>query len=141
MAADRVVLGGRLDARWANGDVPFYRLPYIELRGIGSTLREICKGVWRTPQLSEQSISLTAKYTLQKKWLTSRYLFGLPELLTSRPGLSSRLLGLLESLGETDRLGLILLLQGLALVGGVLALLLNFSHPLLILVAGDLLGL
>lgn len=36
MAADRVVLGGRLDARWANGDVPFYRLPYIELRGIGS---------------------------------------------------------------------------------------------------------
>lgn len=36
MAGDRLVLGGRLDARWANGDVPFYRLPFIELRGIGS---------------------------------------------------------------------------------------------------------
>ncbi|MGH8038175.1 MAG: BamA/TamA family outer membrane protein [Stenotrophomonas sp.] len=32
----RVVLGGRVDARWANGDIPFYRLPYIDLRGIGS---------------------------------------------------------------------------------------------------------
>lgn len=31
-----LVLGGRLDARWANGDIPFYRLPYIDLRGIGS---------------------------------------------------------------------------------------------------------
>lgn len=31
-----VVLGGRADARWANGDIPFYRLPYIDLRGIGS---------------------------------------------------------------------------------------------------------
>lgn len=30
------VLGGRVDARWANGDIPFYRLPYIDLRGIGS---------------------------------------------------------------------------------------------------------
>jgi len=30
------VLGGRADARWANGDIPFYRLPYIDLRGIGS---------------------------------------------------------------------------------------------------------
>ena len=28
------VLGGRLDARAARGDVPFYQLPYIELRGI-----------------------------------------------------------------------------------------------------------
>ena len=32
----RLVLGGRADARWANGDIPFYRLPYIDLRGIGS---------------------------------------------------------------------------------------------------------
>ncbi len=31
-----LVLGGRADARWANGDIPFYRLPYIDLRGIGS---------------------------------------------------------------------------------------------------------
>nr|WP_269670524.1 BamA/TamA family outer membrane protein [Stenotrophomonas sp. SY1] len=30
------ILGGRADARWANGDIPFYRLPYIDLRGIGS---------------------------------------------------------------------------------------------------------
>jgi hypothetical protein len=28
------VLGGRLDARAARGDVPFYQLPFIELRGI-----------------------------------------------------------------------------------------------------------
>ena len=32
----RLVLGGRIDARWANGEIPFYRLPYIDLRGIGS---------------------------------------------------------------------------------------------------------
>lgn len=32
----RLVLGGRVDARWANGEIPFYRLPYIDLRGIGS---------------------------------------------------------------------------------------------------------
>ena len=29
-----LVLGGRLDGRAARGDVPFYQLPYIELRGI-----------------------------------------------------------------------------------------------------------
>ena len=28
------VLGGRVDARAARGDVPFYQLPYIEMRGI-----------------------------------------------------------------------------------------------------------
>jgi hypothetical protein len=28
------ILGGRLDARTARGDVPFYQLPYIDLRGI-----------------------------------------------------------------------------------------------------------
>ncbi|MGQ4583612.1 BamA/TamA family outer membrane protein [Lysobacter sp. F60174L2] len=33
---ERVVLGGRVDIRWANGDIPFYRLPYIDLRGIGA---------------------------------------------------------------------------------------------------------
>lgn len=33
---NRFVLGGRADVRWANGDIPFYRLPYIDLRGIGS---------------------------------------------------------------------------------------------------------
>lgn len=32
----RFVLGGRVDVRWVGGDVPFYRLPYIDLRGIGS---------------------------------------------------------------------------------------------------------
>lgn len=36
MANNRLVLGGRVDTRWANGDIPFYRLPYIDLRGIGS---------------------------------------------------------------------------------------------------------
>ena len=112
-----------------------------ELCGVGGTLRKIRKGVWGTPQSSEQGISLTPKYTLQKKGLTSRYLFGLLDLLASRPGLGPRLLGLLESLGEIDRLGLTLLLQGLALAGGVLELLLHFGHPLLILAAGDLLGL
>jgi len=30
----QLVLGGRLDARNARGDVPFYQLPYIDLRGI-----------------------------------------------------------------------------------------------------------
>ncbi|AMJ55306.1 MULTISPECIES: BamA/TamA family outer membrane protein [Stenotrophomonas] len=30
------VLGLRADARWVNGQVPFYRLPYIDMRGIGS---------------------------------------------------------------------------------------------------------
>jgi hypothetical protein len=29
-----VVLGGRADGRAANGDVPFYLLPYIEMRGV-----------------------------------------------------------------------------------------------------------
>jgi len=33
---ERLVLGGRADVRWAEGDVPFYRLPYIDMRGIGS---------------------------------------------------------------------------------------------------------
>ena len=28
------ILGGRLDARAARGDVPFYQLPFIDLRGI-----------------------------------------------------------------------------------------------------------
>ncbi|MCF7752154.1 outer membrane protein assembly factor [Bacillus subtilis subsp. subtilis] len=32
----RLVVGGRADLRWANGGIPFYRLPYIDLRGIGS---------------------------------------------------------------------------------------------------------
>jgi outer membrane protein assembly factor BamA len=36
LARQRFVLAGRVDARWANGDIPFYRLPYIDLRGIGS---------------------------------------------------------------------------------------------------------
>ncbi|HKE97097.1 MAG TPA: hypothetical protein VKB34_22500 [Povalibacter sp.] len=36
LAQKKLVLGGRIDARWVNGDVPFYRLPYIDLRGIGS---------------------------------------------------------------------------------------------------------
>ena len=30
----KVTLGLRLDARWANGDTPFYAVPYIQLRGI-----------------------------------------------------------------------------------------------------------
>jgi hypothetical protein len=29
-----VILGGRVDGRTARGDVPFYQLPYIDLRGI-----------------------------------------------------------------------------------------------------------
>lgn len=36
LAKQRFVLAGRVDARWANGDIPFYRLPYIDLRGIGA---------------------------------------------------------------------------------------------------------
>lgn len=36
MGGERFVLGGRIDMRWANGDVPFYRLPFIDLRGVGS---------------------------------------------------------------------------------------------------------
>jgi hypothetical protein len=30
----KLILGGRVDVRAARGDVPFYQLPYIELRGI-----------------------------------------------------------------------------------------------------------
>lgn len=37
LADKRLVLGGRVDVRWVGGDVPFYRLPYIDLRGIRST--------------------------------------------------------------------------------------------------------
>ena len=33
---EHLVLAGRLDVRAAEGEVPFYRLPYIELRGIGA---------------------------------------------------------------------------------------------------------
>ncbi len=36
VANQKLIIGGRADMRWANGDVPFYRLPYIDLRGIGS---------------------------------------------------------------------------------------------------------
>jgi hypothetical protein len=36
VADKRLIIGGRVDLRAANGDVPFYRLPYIDLRGIGS---------------------------------------------------------------------------------------------------------
>lgn len=34
VADGRVVLGGRIDLRAANGDVPFYMQPYVELRGV-----------------------------------------------------------------------------------------------------------
>lgn len=33
---ERLVLGGRADLRHVDGDVPFYRLPYIDLRGVPS---------------------------------------------------------------------------------------------------------
>ena len=33
-AGKHVILGGRLDGRTARGDVPFYQLPYVDLRGI-----------------------------------------------------------------------------------------------------------
>lgn len=33
-AGKKLILGGRVDARTARGDVPFYQLPFIELRGI-----------------------------------------------------------------------------------------------------------
>ena len=112
-----------------------------KLRGVGGTLRKIRKDVWRTPQSIKQGVSLIAKLSLQKKGLTSRYLIGLPDLLKRRLGLSPRLLGLLKILGAIDLLGLILQLQGLALAGSISKLLLHFGHPLVILAAGDLLGL
>lgn len=31
----KLVVGGRVDLRAATGDVPFYRLPYVDMRGIG----------------------------------------------------------------------------------------------------------
>ena len=34
LAQGRVVLGGRVDLRAANGDVPFYMQPFVELRGV-----------------------------------------------------------------------------------------------------------
>ncbi|MET0654248.1 MAG: BamA/TamA family outer membrane protein [Pseudoxanthomonas sp.] len=36
MFEERLIVGGRIDARAVDGDVPFYRLPYIDLRGIPS---------------------------------------------------------------------------------------------------------
>jgi outer membrane protein assembly factor BamA len=36
LAQQKLVLGGRVDLRAADGDVPFYRLPYVDLRGIGA---------------------------------------------------------------------------------------------------------
>jgi hypothetical protein len=32
--AQKFVLGGRIDARTSRGDVPFYQLPFVELRGV-----------------------------------------------------------------------------------------------------------
>src|SRR5258706_237723 len=32
--AGKFILGGRIDARTARGDVPFYQLPFVELRGV-----------------------------------------------------------------------------------------------------------
>ena len=32
--AKQFVLGGRVDMRAARGDVPFYQLPFVELRGV-----------------------------------------------------------------------------------------------------------
>ncbi len=32
----RLVIGGRLDLRAVDGDVPFYRLPYVDMRGIAA---------------------------------------------------------------------------------------------------------
>ena len=84
---------------------------------------------------------MTGKYTLQKKGLSRRYLFGLPDLLTSPPGIGLRLFGLLEGFGKFGRLGRILLLQSLAFADGVFQIMLHFGHPLFVLAAGNLFGL
>lgn len=36
MFDERLIVGGRIDVRAVDGDVPFYRLPYVDLRGIAS---------------------------------------------------------------------------------------------------------
>ncbi|GGD59071.1 BamA/TamA family outer membrane protein [Pseudoxanthomonas indica] len=56
---DRLILGGRLDARWANGDIPFYRLPYIDLRGIGSA---------RYQDTRASTAETEVRYNLTQRW-------------------------------------------------------------------------
>ena len=63
------------------------------------------------------------------------------DLLASRSRLRSRLFGLLKGLVEFGCLGFILLLEGLALAGGVLEFLLYDGYPLLALAPGGLFGL
>ncbi len=59
VADDRLVLAGRIDARWANGDIPFYRLPYIDLRGIGSG---------RYQDTRAATLETEARFNLTPRW-------------------------------------------------------------------------
>lgn len=60
-ASERFVAGGRADMRWANGDIPFYRLPYIDLRGIGSARYQDTRAVTLETELRW---NLTARWAV-----------------------------------------------------------------------------
>ena len=94
----RVLRRKKLQPEQLLGRVPL--LGSKELCGIGDAPRNIRKCAWRTPHSGKQGIPLTSKATVQKKDLTSRYLSGLLDLLTSTPGLDPCFLGIMESLGN-----------------------------------------
>jgi hypothetical protein len=54
-----LVLGGRLDARAARGDVPFYQLPYIDMRGIPAV---------RYQDQNAGVAEVEARYNLSDRW-------------------------------------------------------------------------
>ncbi|HVK50928.1 MAG TPA: BamA/TamA family outer membrane protein [Pseudoxanthomonas sp.] len=56
---DKLIVAGRVDARWANGDIPFYRLPYIDLRGIGSA---------RYQDTRAGTVETELRYNLTSRW-------------------------------------------------------------------------
>lgn len=57
--ADRLIVAARVDTRWANGDIPFYRLPFIDLRGIGSA---------RYQDTRAATVETELRYNLNSRW-------------------------------------------------------------------------
>lgn len=55
----RFVLGARGDVRVANGDIPFYQLPYIDLRGIGSA---------RYQDTRAATVETELRWNLDQRW-------------------------------------------------------------------------
>lgn len=59
VANNKLIVAGRVDTRWANGDIPFYRLPYIDLRGIGSA---------RYQDTRAATVETELRYNLTTRW-------------------------------------------------------------------------